>query len=96
MHVQVWQTLEEQGIGRIIVAVVVKLRMPGEILSVKCRANQVASTDMKSCQGPAQCGKGLQGATDAEDWNVVVSSPFADASDEQPATDATTPDTTVG
>jgi hypothetical protein len=96
MHEQVWQTLDEQGIGRVLAAIVVKVSVRSKMQPLRARANQVASTVIVPCRGASWISSGHQGALSAKDWNVVEGLQCADASDEHLATDATAPDSAVG
>jgi hypothetical protein len=97
MHEQVWRTLDEQGIGRVLAAIVVKVSVrSSKMQPLRARANQVASTVTVPCRGASWIGSGHQGAVSAEDWNVVEGFRCADTSDEHLATDATAPDSAVG
>jgi hypothetical protein len=91
MQEQVWRNLEEQGIHTVLAAAASKLSAASQMQQPSLRANKVASECMKPCQNAAQRGGCLQGASDAADLKVLVSSPCADASDEQAG-----PDTAVG
>jgi hypothetical protein len=95
-HEQVWRTLDEQGIVRVLAAIVVKVSVRSKMQPLRARANQVASTVMMPHRGPAWSGWGHQGAVSAEDCNVVEGSECAGASDEHLAPDATAPDSAVG
>jgi hypothetical protein len=96
VHVQVWQALDEQGIGKLLTAVVVRISARNEMWPLRPRANQVASTVMKPCQGPGEIESRLGEALNAADWKVEIGSTCAGVSDEQPATDALAPDAAVG
>jgi hypothetical protein len=96
MHEQVWRALKEQGIGKVLAAIVVNVSVRSEMRSMRTRANQVASTVMMPWRGPAGIGRGHQEALNAEDCNVVEGLQCADASAEHLATDATAPVSAVG
>jgi hypothetical protein len=91
MNKQVWRALDEQGIGRVLAAIVVKTSVGSEMRPQRTRANQVASTVIVPCRGASWIGSGHQGAVSAEDWNVVEGLQCAGASDEHLAPDATAP-----
>jgi hypothetical protein len=91
VHEQVWHELDEQGIGKVFAAVVVKISVHTQMWTLRTRANQVASVNVTSIQGATHCGRETR-----EDWKVVVGSKCAEASHDQVAHAATAPDTAVG
>jgi hypothetical protein len=96
MHEQVWQELDEHGIGKVFTAVVVKISAHTQMWTLRTRSNQVASVNVTALQGPAQSGGKAQQASYADDCKVVLGSNCAEPSDEQSAHAATAPDTAVG
>jgi hypothetical protein len=96
MHEQVWQDLDEHGIGKVFAAVVVKISVHTQMWTQRTRANQVASVNMTALQGPAQSGGNSRQASHGDDWKVDLGSNCAEPSDEQLAHAATAPDTAVG
>jgi hypothetical protein len=91
VHEQVWQELDEQGIGKVFAAVVVKISVHTQMWTQRTRANQVASANVTSIQGATHCGRETR-----EDWKLEVASKCADASDKQRAHAATALDSAVG
>jgi hypothetical protein len=83
--------LEEQGIVGVLAAAAAKLSVPGHVLPPGPRANKVECASTKPCQGAAQSAGCLQGASDAVDFKVEVSSSCAGASDGTPAHDTAIP-----
>jgi hypothetical protein len=96
MHEQVWHELDEHGIGKVFAAVVVKISGHTQMWTLRTRANQVASVNMTTLQGPAQSGGKPQPASHGDDWKVDLGSNCARPSDEQLAHAATAPESSVG
>jgi hypothetical protein len=88
VHEQVWNTLEEQGIGAVLATVAAKLSVASQMQPTGHRANKVACASTKPCQGAAQTAGCLQGASDAVDFKVAMSSQCAGSSHEQLEPDA--------
>jgi hypothetical protein len=87
MHEQVWQELDEQGIGKVLTSVVVKISVHPQMWTPRTRSNQVASVNVTAVQGATPCGRDTR-----EHWKVEVSSHCAGALDEKRADAATTTD----
>jgi hypothetical protein len=69
---QVWKKLEEQGIGKVLAAIAVKIPAAGGFLRWRTRGNQVAAASLGPLKGTEQIVGGLQRALDVKDRNVVV------------------------
>jgi hypothetical protein len=91
MHEQVWQELDEHGIGKVFAAVVVRISVHTQMWTQRTRTNQVASVDVASIKGATHCGRETR-----EQWKVEVGSKCAETSHAQVAHAATAPDTAVG
>jgi hypothetical protein len=79
MHEQVWQELDDHGIGKVFAAVVVKISVHTQMWTLRTRANQVASVNMTTLQGPAQSGGKAQPTSYADTCKVVLGSSCAGA-----------------
>jgi hypothetical protein len=96
MNEQVWKTLDEQGIGKVLAAIAAKVSVAGDTRPSRIRVNQVASADLERCQGNEQNGKRPQGTLSEEDWKVEGSLQCGGVSEQHDASDATEFDTVVG
>jgi hypothetical protein len=93
---QVWKKLEQQGIGKVLAAVAVKVSAASRFIERRTRfQSRVASTTLEPFQGTSQSAMGLQEALGAKDKNVVVSVSFVGATEEHHASDGTESDKRV-
>jgi hypothetical protein len=86
--------LEEQGIGRVLAAVLDRIfklsKLPaGEMHAAGAHKNKVACDCMTPCKDTAQDGEAFQDASGTEDWKVGLSIPCVDASEKYHTDDAT-------
>jgi hypothetical protein len=96
MYEQVWRDLDDQGIGKVLTAVVVKISAHSQMWPLRIHANQVAPPVMFPCQAPAQVERAHREALSADDWKVVVDQPCAVSSHEQLGIDAKAPASAIG
>jgi hypothetical protein len=86
---QVWSSLDKQGLGAVLSAIVAKVSVKDGTRSRMNRVSAWFTPKMKPRENTTQSQGGLQDALGTEYWNITVGTPDLDDSDEQHTTDAT-------